>query len=270
MKRVKFQFGTLILTGIITVAMFNQCSVIKPGFNGVLNRPLGDGVKTDKVYSDGFSWKWPWNNMIKYNIQLKSYREKINILTSDELHTRLTLSIIFRPKFEELPLLVLEIGENYYENIIMPEFYSATRGVIANYKYEELSKQSIQIENEIFDELIERLNGKHIVVDKVTLDHIVYSPMVTNATDRKLATKQQIEQKDFEIEIAEKEAEIQRILARGQKDSQIIIDQGLTKRYLQFRSLEIQESLSKSKNATFYFIPIGKDGLPIIIDTGGD
>lgn len=270
MKQVKFQFGILILTGIITVTMFNQCSVIKPGFNGVLNRPLGDGVKTDKVYSDGFSWKWPWNNMIKYNVQLKSYQEKINILTSDELHTMLTLSIILRPKFEELPLLVLEIGKNYYANIIKPEFYSVTRGIMANYNYEELSAQSIQIENEIFDKLVKSLKRKHIVVDKVTLDHIVYSPMVTNATDRKLATKQLIEQKEFEIQIAEKEAEIQRILARGQKDAQIIIDQGLTKRYLQFKSLEVQESLSKSENAKFYFIPIGKDGLPIIVDTGGD
>ncbi len=270
MKRMKFQYGILILTGLITVAVFNQCSVIKPGFNGVLNRPLGDGVKTDKVYSDGFSWKWPWNRMIKYNVQLKSYQEKIDILTSDELHTGLTLSVILRPNPDNLPLLVLEIGKNYYASIIKPEFYSVTRGIMANYNYEELSVQSTQIENEIFDELVKRLKGKHITVDKVTLDHVIYSPMVTNATDRKLATKQQIEQKEFEIQIAEKEAEIQRILAHGQKDAQIIIDQGLTQKYLQFRSLEIQEKLSNSENAKFYFIPIGKDGLPVIIDTGGD
>jgi regulator of protease activity HflC (stomatin/prohibitin superfamily) len=79
-----------------------------------------------------------------------------------------------------------------------------------------------------------------------------------------------VEQKDFEIQIAEKDAEIQRIMARGQKDAQIIIDQGLTQKYLQFRALEIQEMLSKSQNAKFFFVPVGKDGLPIIVDTGGE
>ncbi len=250
--------------------MLNQCAVIKPGFNGVLNRSLGEGVKTDKVYTDGFAWKWPWNRMIKYNVQLRSYQEEIDILTSDELHTSLTLSIILRPKTEELPLLVLEIGKNYYASIIKPEFYSVTRSIMANYNYEELSVQSMQIEDEIYNELVKRLEGKHIILDKVTVDHIIYSPMVTNATDEKLATKQLIEQKEFEMQIAERDAEIQRILARGQKDAQIIIDQGLTQKYLQFKSLEIQEMLSNSENAKFYFIPIGEDGLPVIVDTGGD
>ncbi len=270
MKRIKFRNGMLILTGIVTVAVLTQCTVIKPGFNGVLNRPLGEGVKTNKVYTDGFAWKWPWNRMIKYNVQIQSYEEKMDILTSDELHTNLTLSVILKPKPEELPLMVLEIGENYYKSNVRPEFYSVARSTIAMFNYEELSAQSTQIENEIFDELVNRLEGKHIVIDKVTLNHIMYSPMVTNATDEKLATKQQVEQKDFEIQIAEKDAAIQRILARGQKDAQIIIEQGLTQKYLQFRSLEIQEMLSNSENAKFYFIPIGKDGLPVIVDTGGE
>jgi regulator of protease activity HflC (stomatin/prohibitin superfamily) len=258
----------LILSGMVTVGMLTQCTVIKPGFNGVLNRPLGEGLKTDKVYTDGFAWKWPWNRMIKYNVQIRSYQEKMDILTSDELHTNLTLSVILKPNPEELPLMILEIGEDYYASNVRPEFYSVARSNIANFNYEELSAQSTQIENEIFDELVDRLEGKHLVIDRVTLDHIMYSPMVTNATDEKLATKQQVEQKDFEIQIAEKDAEIQRILARGQKDAQIIIDQGLTQKYLQFKSLEIQEMLSDSENAKFYFIPIGEDGLPVIVDTG--
>ncbi len=98
----------------------------------------------------------------------------------------------------------------------------------------------------------------------------MYSKAVTEATDRKLSTKQEIEQKGFEMEIAEKEAEIQRIKASGQRDAQQIIDQGLTNKYLQFKSLEVQDKLSESDNAKFFFIPIGNDGLPVIIDAGND
>lgn len=266
MKTLKSNYSIVILlTGF--VLLFTQCSVIKPGFNGVLNKPLGNGIKVDKVYKDGFTWKSPWNRMIKYNIQLNSYQEKIAILSSDELHMTVTLSVILRPIPKDLPYLVLEIGEEYYNRIVKPEFFSVSRSIMAEYNYNLLSIKSPEIEQRILQELDIRLEGKHIELNTVTLDHIMYSPFVTGATDRKLATQQQIEQKSYEIEIAEKEAEIQRITARGQKDSQQIIDQGLTQRYLQFKALEVQEKLAGSPNSTFYFVPIGADGIPIIVDS---
>lgn len=255
---------------IIGVVLFSQCTVIKPGYNGVLNRPLGNGLKTDKIYQDGFAARGFFTNIIKYDVRLNSYQEKIDILTADELHTTIALSVMIKPKSEELPSLILEIGEDYYENIVKPNFYSVTRGVMASYNYEEISAKSLEIEKVIYGELEKRLQGKHIILDKVTLDHIMYSPVVTDATDQKLATKQKLEQKSIEMKIAEKEADIQRISAKGQRDAQKIIDEGLTKRYLQFKSLEVQDKLAKSDNAKFFFIPIGKDGLPIIVDAGAE
>jgi regulator of protease activity HflC (stomatin/prohibitin superfamily) len=176
------------------------------------------------------------------------------------------LSVTIKPKPEELPSLILEVGEDYYEKIIKPNFYSITRGTMAKYNYEEISAQSLEIEKEITAALEKRLEGKHIILDKVTLDHIMYSPVVTRATDEKLATKQKLEQKKIETQIAEKEAEIQRIEAAGQRDAQQIIDQGLTQKYLQFKALEVQDKLSESDNAKFFFIPMGSDGLPVIIN----
>lgn len=269
MKALKGNYsGMILLAGMVFI--FSQCSVIKPGFNGVLNKPLGDGIKVEKVYEDGFTWKSPWNRMIKYNIQLNSYQENVSILSSDELHTTIALSVILRPIPEKLPYLALEIGDDYYTRIVKPEFYSVSRSITAEYPYNMLSIKSPEIENRILEELKSRLEGKHIELNKVTLDHIMYSPVVTRATDQKLATQQQVEQKSYEIEIAEKEAEIQRINARGQRDAQQIIDQGLTQQYLQFKALEVQNKLSESPNSTFYFVPIGSDGLPIIIDTSGN
>lgn len=257
--------GMILLAGMVFI--FSQCSVIKPGFNGVLNKPFGDGIKVEKVYKDGFTWKSPWNRMIKYNVQLNSYQEKVSILSSDELHTTIALSVILRPIPEKLPYLALEIGDDYYNRIVKPEFFSVSRSITAEYPYNMLSIKSPEIETRVLEELKIRLEGKHIELNEVTLDHIMYSPVVTKATDQKLATQQQVEQKTYEIEIAEKNAEIQRITARGQRDAQQIIDQGLTQQYLQFKALEVQNKLSESPNSTFYFVPIGEDGLPIIIDT---
>jgi regulator of protease activity HflC (stomatin/prohibitin superfamily) len=181
-----------------------------------------------------------------------------------------TISVQLRPDPEELYQLAIEIGPEYYERLVRPEFFTLTRNVTANFSHLDLPEKSPVIEEKILTSLRERLTGKHLEFYNVTLDHIMYSPLVTAASDKKLATKQLLEQKEFETGIAEKDAEIQRIRARGQRDAQKIIGEGLTKMYLQFKSLEVQQSLSSSDNSKFYFIPIGEDGLPIIIDTNVD
>ena len=261
-KRVQIYMLLIVLAFAVV-----GCAVIKPGQQAMKWSPYGKGLKTEKIYNDGIVWNWPWNGIVSYSTQWQTYSENVAILTKDELHINLTVSVTLRPIESELPKLELEVGGNYYNNVVRPEFISLTRNVFSNYDYTVVSPKSPEIESIIFKELVEVVKGKHLEFDNVTIDHIVYPPVVTSAVNRKLAVEQDIEQKDYEIEIAEKEAEIQRIRARGQRDSQKIIDSGLTRTYLQYKALEVQDKLSTSNNAKFYFIPVGKDGLPIIIDT---
>jgi len=264
----KKHFRVALFSIILIVVLTGCASVIQPGYKGMMWKPWGNGLRTDKIYDDGLAWKLPWNRVIKYNVQWTKNQIEISLLTSDELHVTITVSVIMRPSPKDLPLLELEIGRQYYENIVKPEFFTITRSIFANYSHKEMTVQGPKIEKDILAELKTRLKGKHIQFDNITLDHIMYSPLVTDAVDRKLATQQEIEQKDYEIEIAAKDAEIQRTLAKGQKDAEDIINQNLTQQYLQFRALEVQEKLATSPNAKFYFVPIGKDGIPLIIDAG--
>jgi regulator of protease activity HflC (stomatin/prohibitin superfamily) len=255
------------LMALIVAVVFSGCSVVKPGYNSMKNNNWGKGLKTDQIYGDGVVWHWPWTNMIDYNLQWQTYSENVAILTEDELHINLTVSVTIRPNKEELHLLELEVGQDYYNNIVKPEFISITRNVFSSYKYSNVSPESPRIEDQIFKTLVLKTSGKHLQFDNVTVDHIQYPSIVTSAVNKKLAVEQAIEQKDYELKIAAKDAEIQRTLAKGQRDAQQIIDAGLTPLYLQYKALEVQDKLSTSTNAKFFFVPVGKDGLPIIVDT---
>jgi regulator of protease activity HflC (stomatin/prohibitin superfamily) len=167
----------------------------------------------------------------------------------------------------ELPQLELEVGKDYYNKVIKPEFMSLVRNVFSTYKYTLVSPKSPEIESAILTRLMMLTKGKHIEFNNVTVKHIEYPEVVTSAVDKKLAVQQAIEQKEYELKIAEKNAEIQRVLAKGQRDAQQIIDAGLTQRYLQFKALEVQDKLTSSPNTKFFFVPIGRDGLPVILDT---
>jgi len=261
---------TFLGISLLIFMLISACSVTRPGYQSMKNNNWGKGLKTEKIYDDGVVWHWPWTSMVDYSVQWQTYSERVAILTADELHINLTVSVTLRPNKEELAELELEVGGDYYNSIVRPEFISITRNIFSSYKYSVISPESPQIEMEIFERLVEKTLGKHLQFDNVTVDHIAYPSIVTSAVNKKLAVEQAIEQKDYELLIAEKDAEIQRTLAAGQRDAQQIIDAGLTPLYLQFKALEVQDKLSTSPNAKFFFVPVGKDGLPIIVDTSGN
>uniref|UniRef100_UPI004047535E prohibitin family protein n=1 Tax=Roseivirga sp. TaxID=1964215 RepID=UPI004047535E len=265
---MKSKFSILSIAVIALFAI--GCSVVKPGTQAMKWRPYGKGLQTQEVFKDGVVWHMPWNGVVRYNIQWQTYTEQVAVLTKDELHIPIIVSVTLRPIEAELAQLELEVGQDYYKSVVKPEFISLARNIFADYEYKVVSPKSPEIEAAIYKQLVTKIEGKHLEIDNVTIDHIKYPQVVTSAVDRKLAVEQDIQQKDYEMQIAEKQAEIQRILAAGQRDAQQIIDAGLTQKYLQYKALEVQDKLTTSPNTKFYFVPMGKDGLPIIVDTGGD
>ncbi len=265
---MKTKISISIVAALVLFA--SGCSIVRPGTHAMKWKPYGKGLQTQRVYKDGVVWHMPWNGVVRYSLQWQTYTENVAVLTKDELHIPITVSVTLRPIEAELAQLELEVGQDYYNSVVKPEFVSLTRNTFADYDYKVVSPKSPEIETAIFEQLVVKIDGKHLEIDNVTIDHIKYPQVVTSAVDRKLAVEQDIQQKDYEIKIAEKQAEIQRILAKGQRDAQQIIDAGLTQRYLQYKALEVQEKLTTSPNTKFYFVPMGKDGLPLIVDTGGD
>jgi hypothetical protein len=96
---------------------------------------------------------------------------------------------------------------------------------------------------------------------------VEYPEPVIAATNEKLATQELAEQKEYEKAIAEADAQIKIIDARGQQEAQGIIQSTLTPLYLQFQAIEVQRQLARSPNSVFYFVPLGQDGLPLIVQT---
>jgi len=268
-KILKIMKTKISILSAAAIAIFAVgCSVVRPGTQAMKWSPYGKGLKTEQVYKDGIVWHMPWNGVVRYSTQWQTYSENVAVLTKDELHIPITVSVTLRPIEAEIAQLELEVGQGYYKNVVQPEFVSLTRNIFADYEYKVVSPKSPEIETAIYKQLVTKIEGKHLEIDNITIDHIKYPKVVTSAVDRKLAVEQDIQQKDYEMKIAEKQAEIQRILAAGQRDAQQIIDAGLTQRYLQYKALEVQDKLATSPNTKFYFVPMGKDGLPIIVDTG--
>ncbi len=256
---------------------------VQPGQMGLKKIVMRKPALEEKARPEGFYFQWPWNSTVMYDVTWQTKDETVEILSADDLHVPTSVSVTYRPKVEELHRLATQIGQDYFNEIIRPVFLTLVRSAFSQFNHNDLARESPAIENKIREGLISRLAEMPVEIDQVAITHIEFDRDVTRAISEKLMMEQRAEQKVYEIKIAEQDAEIDRIRAQGMGDAiriqaegeaQAIVIKGqaqataqgaitatLTKGYLQYKAFD-------GSSTRYYFVPIGKDGLPIIVDAG--
>jgi regulator of protease activity HflC (stomatin/prohibitin superfamily) len=273
-----------IVLMIPVLLLLDGCGrTVDPGTRGLRWRPLTEGLMKEPL-RDGFYWRAPWNNVVTYDVRYQSFTEKVDVLTADDLSVRVFAAITMRPIADEVYFLAQEVGHNWYQQLVRPQFLSAVRGVVAQYTMVTLPERSSEIGNRIEAVMVESLKGRHLDVYSVALAEIEFSQMVLKAIEQKQSKEQEKEQKEFELIIAQRNAEIARIQAKGEGDAlriraegegeslriratgqsqaQEIITKTLTPDYLKFK-------LYESPNAKMIIVP-DKLNVPIMVSPGPD
>ncbi|MBX3237520.1 MAG: prohibitin family protein [Nitrospiraceae bacterium] len=216
----------LLVPGLLVTCLLQACgTTVHPGQRGLRWYPLTEGLTTNTLKS-GFYWRAPWNDIFVYDIRLQSYTETVDALSSDDLLVELKTAIIMRPIAEEVYFLAQEIGPDFYPRVVRPELLAAVRSVVSNYPMVSVPEKSAEIASKVQAVVVEKLKGRHLEVQSVALADIELAKIVLEAVERKQAKEQEKEQKEFELIIAEKDAEIARRRARGEGDAVRIRSEG--------------------------------------------
>jgi regulator of protease activity HflC (stomatin/prohibitin superfamily) len=283
MKNHSLTARTLLILIPILLILQGCGRTVDPGKRGLRWRPLSAGLMKESL-REGFYWRFPWNDVVVFDTRWKSFKEKVDVLTSDDLSVTVFASITMRPIPDEVYFLAQDVGPDWYRQLVQPQLLSAVRGVVANYSMVTLPERSSEIANKIEAVVVEALKGRHLDIYNVALSEMEFSQMVLRAIEQKQAKEQQKEQMDFELVIAERNADIarvqakgegdslkiraegeadsQRIRAKGQAQAQEIITKTLTPDYLRFK-------LYESPNAKTIIVP-DKLNVPLIVNPGAD
>lgn len=152
--------------------------------------------------------------------------ETIDAMSSDGLKVLVKAAIILRPVANEIHFLQQEVGPDFYGRMVRPEFMGTVRSVMANYPMVTIPENSVAIASKIQAVVDEKLKGRHLEIQSVALADIDFPPAVLHSIEQKQAKEQQKEQKEFELTIAHKDAEIARLRASGEGDAIAIRAQG--------------------------------------------
>ncbi len=186
------------LVGLAFVACLSStgCAyqVLEPGHRGLRFEPqegLHHEVLQPGKHNLGWCFLRDCGRIDDFDVTYSTQREEIITSSSEGLALDLRLAVIFRPVVSELYELDSEVGPNFYEEVVGPEFRSASRGVFARHSYTELAVKNEKIEDEIEAEVRRRTRGKHVEIASITLEQIGYAPEIAKAVRERIIGEQE-------------------------------------------------------------------------------
>jgi len=268
--QLQFPKGILpiVFIGIILLIFISKSTVtLDAGEAGVLWKRFAGGVVTDQPpLGEGFHLVAPWNKVIVYETRQQELTEKMKVLSSNGLDIQLEATAWYQPVTAELGFLHQTKGTNYLDRVLKPAMRSATRSVVGRYTPEQIySSKRDAIQEEIFDETKKIVQGQYIQLNDVLVRDVTLPVAIKDAIERKLSQEQTSLEYKFKLEIAQKEADKQRIEAQGKADANKILSASLNDWILKDKGIEATLKLALSPNSKVIVVGGGEDGLPLIL-----
>lgn len=117
-------------------------------------------------------------------------------------------TVLFRIDGEKAPEILRTIGLDYIDKLIRPFTRSQIRMVISRYSAPAIySEKRQEAETVMTKEIADLLIPKYVIVDKVLLRAVYFSPEYSKAIEQKVIAEQRVKQAEFEVKEATQRAQ---------------------------------------------------------------
>ncbi len=264
-------FIIFILCCVAFVAFFwnNIVVTVHSGERGVKYNRFSGGTVLSHAYGEGLYLLWPFDIMFIYNTRVIKFSEETLMPTKNGMFVKVRFSCQFQVDINRLPQLHQQIGPNYQKNIVIPMTQSVVRQVIGRYSAEDLySKARKELEDDMMVRAVTSLGRLPITVHGFLVENLSFPKEYNKAIVNKMIEMQKFERYKYTNEIEVAEAKRKFIEGFGIKKFQELINTGMTENFLRFEGIRATKKLASSINAKLVVVGGGKDGLPVILNSG--
>ncbi len=196
----KFSITSLAIFALGALTLGTGCAgaTIQPGHRALYFDPRAGGIQHEVLQPGWYRLScpmWEPNNKCPrvddFDVTYSTSKEELHVLSSEGLPLDLKVAVAYRPIVAELYMLDTEIGPNYFDEVIGPEFKSAAIGVFAHTSYQDLQRKNGAIEDKIEKALRERLAGKHIEISSVLIQKVTYAPEIMQSERERVVSQEQ-------------------------------------------------------------------------------
>merc|ERR1711916_188626 len=219
--------------------IFSSCAVIRPGEVGIKQT---EGT----VFYNPITSK-----IVKESTQTKNIKLFLTLPSKEGLSVNSEISILHRLEGDKVASVLKNLGRDY-ESVITSVFRSAASDVCAQFFAKDMhSGMRANIEAEILKKMKVNLEKQAdgIELIAVLMKSIQLPRGLASSVERKLQAEQDAMRMEFVLKQEKLEAERKIINAKGERDAQIIISEGLTDGIIRIKAIEAFKALSQSANS---------------------
>jgi len=244
-------------------------TIVPPGYLGVVT-VLGSTWSVP--LRSGPHVVWPFlSRVVMISTKTELLENSNTVPTAEGLNVELDVSLLYHLHADNVVSMFIHVGPNVAEKLIMPTMRSAVRGITSESSAKALySSGREKVRKDLLMELQTKLEPRGVVVEDVMLRNLQLPEQLTKSIELKLSTEQESQRMEFVLRREEQEAERKRIEAKGVRDFQAIVSEGISPELLRWKGIEATEKLAESRNSKMVVIGGGADGLPIILGGAPD
>ncbi|MFK8058954.1 MAG: prohibitin family protein [Polaribacter sp.] len=238
-------FGILILV----IGLFSSCAVVRPGEVGI-KQTLGKLSKEVKTQGTVF-YNPVTSKVLIESTKTKNIKLILSLPSKEGLSVNSEISILYRLEANKVASVLQNLGQDY-ESVVTSVFRSAVSDVCAKYFAKDMhSGMRAEIEMEVLKKMKVNLEKQADGIDliAVLMKRVQLPRGLANSIERKLQAEQDAMRLKFVIDQEKLEAERKIINAKGERDAQLIIAEGLTPGIIRLKAIDAFKELAKSANA---------------------
>jgi regulator of protease activity HflC (stomatin/prohibitin superfamily) len=227
--------GLVVIFAVIILAI--STTVITDGEVGV-KKTLGN--YDDDELGTGLKLYMPIISTIeKVNVKKENVKEHVSVPSEEGLMVELDASVIFRLKPDRASEIKQTVSGSIHETLIKPYIRNGIRDVASGYEAKSIYSDSgrEEISNKLQIYLSSKLD-ENIIVEDVLLRDVKLPTRVTDSIERKIDAEQRAQAKEFELQSAVKDAEIEIARANGTATANEIIGDSISQEYIQYKFVE--------------------------------
>ncbi|WP_299062438.1 prohibitin family protein [uncultured Polaribacter sp.] len=234
---------------ILGVVFLSSCAVVRPGEIGI-KQTLGKLSKD--VKTQGTVLYNPLTSKVLIeSTKTKNIKLFLSLPSKEGLSVNSEISILYRLEGNKVASVLENLGQDY-ESVITSVFRSAASDVCAQFFAKDMhSGKRSNIESEVLKKmkinLEKQADGIELIA--VLMKQIQLPAGLANSIERKLQAEQDAMRLKFVIDQETLEAERKIINAKGERDAQLIIAEGLTSGIIKLKAIEAFKELAKSTNS---------------------
>ncbi len=216
---------------------------------GAIEREVGEGPM----------FKWPWENLHKFNVKTAKEEVKTQAGTKDAQIINSQIAVNYHIERGNAGKVYSQLGDKYLETVLMPRVQTLFKNQTPAYVWNELLPNRSKIEANTLLAIQSEFDKQGIKVEQFSVIDFGFSPEITAAIEQKQVAQQEAEKAVYVAQKAQQEAQADIERARGQAEAQRLLTSTASNQSIELKRLEVQQAAIAKWNGQLPTTSLGSD-----------